>query len=261
MSFVWRCKHHGSFRWVGSSFYLCQPANQPLCPQVSYRGVVSNPAALYSPQHGWAAGFPVWELPGAEPHQGAAQTAPGPQWTGGRRWTQGWCYDTDVCVHWFVSVFKNRIPFLTLILVSVFKLCISWCLNNLCLLVQECLEKFLQGTGGLQNRELLMVHYLQQANYIPALQLNHSLRVNLVVCRVHMCYHVFLLINTLSPCFLCKFLIHIFFKTRVFTQGIFTLSFLYITSHLHINTPTPLVSDCTQTCFSTSPLHHFFFYF
>lgn len=45
---------------------------------------------------------------------------------------------------------------------------------------QECLEKFLQGTGGLQNRELLMVHYLQQANYIPALQLNHTLRMNLV---------------------------------------------------------------------------------
>uniref|UniRef100_A0AAX7T372 AT hook containing transcription factor 1 n=1 Tax=Astatotilapia calliptera TaxID=8154 RepID=A0AAX7T372_ASTCA len=44
---------------------------------------------------------------------------------------------------------------------------------------QECLEKFLQGTGGLQNRELLMVHYLQQANYIPALQLNHTLRMNL----------------------------------------------------------------------------------
>ncbi|XP_072236443.1 protein ELYS isoform X2 [Leuresthes tenuis] len=45
---------------------------------------------------------------------------------------------------------------------------------------QECLEKFLQGTGGLQNRELLMVHYLQQANYIPALQLNHSLKMNTV---------------------------------------------------------------------------------
>ncbi|XP_023142189.2 protein ELYS isoform X2 [Amphiprion ocellaris] len=45
---------------------------------------------------------------------------------------------------------------------------------------QECLEKFLQGSGGLQNRELLMVHYLQQANYIPALQLNHSLKMNLV---------------------------------------------------------------------------------
>uniref|UniRef100_A0A8C2WLT6 AT hook containing transcription factor 1 n=1 Tax=Cyclopterus lumpus TaxID=8103 RepID=A0A8C2WLT6_CYCLU len=46
---------------------------------------------------------------------------------------------------------------------------------------QESLEKFLQGTGGLQNRELLMVHYLQQANYIPALQLNHSLKMNLVL--------------------------------------------------------------------------------
>ncbi|KAK7913347.1 hypothetical protein WMY93_013558 [Mugilogobius chulae] len=45
---------------------------------------------------------------------------------------------------------------------------------------QDGLEKFLQGTGGLQNRELLMVHYLQQANYIPALQLNHSLKMNLV---------------------------------------------------------------------------------
>ncbi|XP_075965904.1 uncharacterized protein ahctf1 isoform X2 [Anarhichas minor] len=45
---------------------------------------------------------------------------------------------------------------------------------------QESLEKFLQGTGGLQNRELLMVHYLQQANYIPALQLNHSLKMNMV---------------------------------------------------------------------------------
>ncbi|KAJ4947345.1 hypothetical protein JOQ06_009381 [Pogonophryne albipinna] len=43
---------------------------------------------------------------------------------------------------------------------------------------QEGLEKFLQGTGGLQNRELLMVHYLQQANYIPALQLNQRLKVN-----------------------------------------------------------------------------------
>lgn len=45
---------------------------------------------------------------------------------------------------------------------------------------QDGLEKFLQGTGGLQNRELLMVHYLQQANYIPALQLNQTLKMNLV---------------------------------------------------------------------------------
>ncbi|XP_056268602.1 protein ELYS isoform X2 [Pseudoliparis swirei] len=45
---------------------------------------------------------------------------------------------------------------------------------------QESLEKFLQCTGGLQNRELLIVHYLQQSNFIPALQLNHSLKMNLV---------------------------------------------------------------------------------
>ncbi|XP_060923827.1 protein ELYS isoform X2 [Limanda limanda] len=45
---------------------------------------------------------------------------------------------------------------------------------------QECLEKFLQSTGGLQNRELLMVHYLQQSNFIPALQLNHSLKMDLM---------------------------------------------------------------------------------
>uniref|UniRef100_A0A674EPE5 AT hook containing transcription factor 1 n=1 Tax=Salmo trutta TaxID=8032 RepID=A0A674EPE5_SALTR len=45
---------------------------------------------------------------------------------------------------------------------------------------QECLERFLQGTGGLQNRELLMMHYLQQANYVPALQLNHTLKMNML---------------------------------------------------------------------------------
>ncbi|XP_061734902.1 protein ELYS isoform X2 [Nerophis ophidion] len=45
---------------------------------------------------------------------------------------------------------------------------------------QETLETFLQGTGGFHNREILMVHYLQQANYIPALQLNHSLKMHLV---------------------------------------------------------------------------------
>ncbi|KAF7703994.1 protein ELYS [Silurus meridionalis] len=44
---------------------------------------------------------------------------------------------------------------------------------------QECLEHFLQETGGFQNRELLMVHYLQQANYVPALQINHMLKMNL----------------------------------------------------------------------------------
>lgn len=50
-----------------------------------------------------------------------------------------------------------------------------------CLCTQECLERFLQGTGGLQNRELLMVHYLQQANYVPALQLNQALKMNVLV--------------------------------------------------------------------------------
>ncbi|XP_048792519.1 protein ELYS isoform X1 [Lagopus muta] len=44
---------------------------------------------------------------------------------------------------------------------------------------QECLEKFLQTNGGTQNREFLLVHHLQRANYIPALQLNHSMKVNL----------------------------------------------------------------------------------
>ncbi|XP_077481821.1 protein ELYS isoform X3 [Stigmatopora argus] len=42
---------------------------------------------------------------------------------------------------------------------------------------QDALEKFLQGKGGLQNKEILMVHYLQQANYIPALRLMHSLKI------------------------------------------------------------------------------------
>ncbi|XP_064197099.1 protein ELYS isoform X1 [Anguilla rostrata] len=44
---------------------------------------------------------------------------------------------------------------------------------------QDCLDGFLQGSGGSQNHELLMVHYLQQANYVPALQLNQALRTSL----------------------------------------------------------------------------------
>ncbi|XP_075268774.1 protein ELYS-like [Opisthocomus hoazin] len=43
---------------------------------------------------------------------------------------------------------------------------------------QECLEKFLQTTAGVQNQEFLLVHHLQRANYIPALQLNQSVKVN-----------------------------------------------------------------------------------
>ncbi|XP_009869901.1 PREDICTED: LOW QUALITY PROTEIN: protein ELYS [Apaloderma vittatum] len=45
---------------------------------------------------------------------------------------------------------------------------------------QECLEKFLQTNAGVQNPEFLLVHHLQRANYIPALQLNQSMNVNLM---------------------------------------------------------------------------------
>ncbi|XP_009463157.1 PREDICTED: protein ELYS, partial [Nipponia nippon] len=45
---------------------------------------------------------------------------------------------------------------------------------------QECLEKFLQTNAGVQNQEFLLVHHLQRANYIPALQLNQSMKVNLM---------------------------------------------------------------------------------
>ncbi|NXG51371.1 ELYS protein, partial [Psilopogon haemacephalus] len=45
---------------------------------------------------------------------------------------------------------------------------------------QECLEKFLQTNAGVQNPEFLLVYHLQRANYIPALQLNRSMNVNLM---------------------------------------------------------------------------------
>ncbi|XP_051469981.1 protein ELYS [Apus apus] len=45
---------------------------------------------------------------------------------------------------------------------------------------QESLEKFLQTSAGVQNHEFLLVHYLQRSNYIPALQLNQSMKVNLM---------------------------------------------------------------------------------
>ncbi|XP_061221791.1 protein ELYS-like [Neopsephotus bourkii] len=45
---------------------------------------------------------------------------------------------------------------------------------------QECLEKFLQTGAGAQNHEFLLVHHLQRSNYIPALQLNQSMKVNLM---------------------------------------------------------------------------------
>uniref|UniRef100_A0A8C0J306 AT-hook containing transcription factor 1 n=1 Tax=Chelonoidis abingdonii TaxID=106734 RepID=A0A8C0J306_CHEAB len=44
---------------------------------------------------------------------------------------------------------------------------------------QECLEKFLQTSAGIQNHEFLLVHHLQRANYIPALQLNQSLKTQI----------------------------------------------------------------------------------
>uniref|UniRef100_A0A8U8AWF3 Uncharacterized protein n=2 Tax=Geospiza parvula TaxID=87175 RepID=A0A8U8AWF3_GEOPR len=45
---------------------------------------------------------------------------------------------------------------------------------------KECLEKFLQTKSGIQNHEFLLVHHLQRANYIPALQLNQSMKANLM---------------------------------------------------------------------------------
>uniref|UniRef100_A0A6J0T8E9 Protein ELYS isoform X1 n=2 Tax=Pogona vitticeps TaxID=103695 RepID=A0A6J0T8E9_9SAUR len=45
---------------------------------------------------------------------------------------------------------------------------------------QECLEKFLQTSAGVNNHEFLLIHHLQRANYIPALQLNQSLKNNLM---------------------------------------------------------------------------------
>nr|XP_028580003.1 protein ELYS isoform X1 [Podarcis muralis]XP_028580004.1 protein ELYS isoform X1 [Podarcis muralis] len=45
---------------------------------------------------------------------------------------------------------------------------------------QECLEKFLRTSAGVNNHEFLLVHHLQRANYVPALQLNQSLKANLM---------------------------------------------------------------------------------
>ncbi|XP_058525422.1 protein ELYS isoform X2 [Ochotona princeps] len=44
---------------------------------------------------------------------------------------------------------------------------------------QDCLVKFLQTSASVQNREFLVVHHLQRANYIPALKLNQTLKINL----------------------------------------------------------------------------------
>ncbi|XP_048213471.1 protein ELYS isoform X2 [Perognathus longimembris pacificus] len=45
---------------------------------------------------------------------------------------------------------------------------------------QECLVKFLQSSASVQNQEFLLVHHLQRANYIPALKLNQTLKINLM---------------------------------------------------------------------------------
>uniref|UniRef100_A0A8D1DX59 AT-hook containing transcription factor 1 n=4 Tax=Sus scrofa TaxID=9823 RepID=A0A8D1DX59_PIG len=45
---------------------------------------------------------------------------------------------------------------------------------------QECLVKFLQSSASIQNHEFLLVHHLQRANYIPALKLNQTLKINLM---------------------------------------------------------------------------------
>ncbi|XP_055986647.1 protein ELYS isoform X2 [Sorex fumeus] len=44
---------------------------------------------------------------------------------------------------------------------------------------QECLVRFLQSSNSVQNHEFLLVHHLQRANYIPALKLNQTLKINL----------------------------------------------------------------------------------
>lgn len=41
--------------------------------------------------------------------------------------------------------------------------------------------KFLQSSASIQNHEFLLVHHLQRANYIPALKLNQTLKINLMV--------------------------------------------------------------------------------
>ncbi|KAB0403822.1 hypothetical protein E2I00_001274 [Balaenoptera physalus] len=45
---------------------------------------------------------------------------------------------------------------------------------------QECLVRFLQSSASVQNHEFLLVHHLQRANYIPALKLNQTLKINLM---------------------------------------------------------------------------------
>lgn len=41
--------------------------------------------------------------------------------------------------------------------------------------------RFLQSSASVQNHEFLLVHHLQRANYISALKLNQTLKINLMV--------------------------------------------------------------------------------
>ncbi|KAL4673333.1 hypothetical protein H8959_017267 [Pygathrix nigripes] len=45
---------------------------------------------------------------------------------------------------------------------------------------QECLVNFLQSSASVQNHEFLLVHHLQRANYVPALKLNQTLKINVM---------------------------------------------------------------------------------
>ncbi|XP_021574399.1 protein ELYS isoform X2 [Carlito syrichta] len=45
---------------------------------------------------------------------------------------------------------------------------------------QACLVKFLQSSASVQNHEFLLVHHLQRANYVSALKLNQTLKINLM---------------------------------------------------------------------------------
>uniref|UniRef100_A0A8I3VYB9 AT-hook containing transcription factor 1 n=1 Tax=Callithrix jacchus TaxID=9483 RepID=A0A8I3VYB9_CALJA len=45
---------------------------------------------------------------------------------------------------------------------------------------QECLVNFLQSSASVENHEFLLVHHLQRANYVPALKLNQTLKMNVM---------------------------------------------------------------------------------
>lgn len=89
------------------------------------------------------------------------------------------------------------------------------------------MEKFLQTSAGVQNHEFLLVHHLQRASYIPALQLNQSMKVNLMVSvkvlpsvQVSVrCYQPLLIVLNKTPAF---FVIPLF---EVLGISFYTLSY------------------------------------